>query len=136
MNILERRDATQRTMDRFVGRPFAWGKYDCGKMLISHLREMNHRPTIGVGGTWCTPLGLKRFLARKGGSGAACLDGWGLPRIAPAEAWIGDVIEMPGEPPFGAFGVSIGNGRALAYYEEAEGAAVIQPLQFIAAWRL
>lgn len=136
MILIERRDATLRTMERFVGPAFDWGKYDCGKMLIAHLREMGHRPRIGAGGTWKTPLGLKRFLASHGGSGAACLDGWGLMRIAPAMAIVGDILEMPGEPPFGAFGICVGNARVMAYHEDTEGAAIIQPTDYVAAWRV
>lgn len=136
MNLVQRRDATKRTMERFVGRPFTWGEFDCGKMLIAQLREMKHRPVIGPGGTWKNAVGLKRFLSRHGGSGAACLDGWKLPRITGAEAWLGDIVEMPGEPPFGAFGIVVGNGRVLAYHEDTEGAAIIQPAQIIGAWRL
>jgi hypothetical protein len=45
MNLIERRDATLRTWKKFDGHPFAWGKYDCGKLVISHLREMGHRPS-------------------------------------------------------------------------------------------
>lgn len=133
--MVKRAEATRATLDRYAGKPLIFGKDDCGKMLISHLREMGHRPLIGPGGTWKSLLGLRRFLARHGGSGADCLDQWGLLRITPASAVVGDIIEMPGEPPFGAFGVCLGNGRVLAWHEDAEGAAVIQPLQYVAAWR-
>ncbi len=42
---------------------------------------------------------------------------------------------MPAALAIGAFGIAIGNGRVLAYYEGLEGAAIIQPVQFLAAWR-
>lgn len=136
MDLEKRRNATRQTLDRFAGQPFAWGEFDCGKMVIAHLRLMGHRPLLGPGGSWKTPIGLQRFLRRHGGSGAACIDGW-LPhsRIIPAQAIVGDIVEMPGDGLFGAFGISVGNGRILAYHEEAEGAAIIQPVQFLAAWR-
>lgn len=137
MNLNKRRDATQQTLNRFVGQPFAIGRFDCGKMVISHLRAMGRRPRIGPGGTWQSMMGLHRFLRRHGGSGAACLDGW-LPhsRISGASAIIGDIVQIPGEEPVGAFGVCVGNGRVLAYHEDAEGAAIIQPLQYLSAWRI
>ncbi|MGW8202973.1 DUF6950 family protein [Sphingomonas bisphenolicum] len=137
MDLLKRRDATSKTVERFAGHPFAWGQYDCGKMVIAHLRLMGRRPVLGPGGSWKTMAGAHRFARRHGGTGAACLDGW-LPhaRIVPAQAIIGDIVEMPGEEPFGAFGVCVGNGRVLAYHEDAEGAAIIQPVEYLAAWRV
>lgn len=135
----ERVAATRKTMEHFAGKPLDYDKFDCGKMVIAHLRNMGHRPKIGPGGTWKSLLGLRRFLAAHGGSGAACLDGWGLPRITPAEAWVGDILELPGEPPFGAFAVCIGNGRALGWPEQEEAmntAAVVQPHLYVAAWRV
>ena len=141
--IVARRDATQRSIDRFVGRALDFTRGDdCGKMAIFHLREMGNRPTIGAGGTWKSVLGAKRFMNRHGGSIAAVLDGWGLPRILPAEAVIGDVIELPGAPPFGAVAIVVGNGRVLGWHRGAGGgdgvprAAILQPLTPITAWRV
>ncbi|MAN12108.1 MAG: hypothetical protein CMN63_06805 [Sphingobium sp.] len=137
MDLAARRDATRRTVERFAGHPFAWGQYDCGKMVIAHLRLMGRRPVLGPGGSWKSAVGLARFLRRHGGSGAACLDEW-MPhsRIIPAQAIIGDVVEMPGDSVGGTFGVCVGNGRVLAYHEDAEAAAIIQPGQYLAAWRV
>lgn len=138
MNLAARRDATRKTADRFIGHAFKWGQYDCGKMVIYHLRAMGHRPWIGPEGTWKSMPGAHRFARRHGGTGAACLDGWlgEHNRIIPAMAMIGDIIQIPGEEPFGAFGVCVGNGRMLAYHQDTDGAAIIQPHQFIAAWRV
>ena len=134
MNLSERRDAVEATLARFAGRPFAFGVCDCGLMVIAHLKAMGW--PIRTGGTWKTALGLKRFLRRHGGSGAACIDGWGVPRIAPAMALIGDVVELPGETEFGSFGVAIGNGRVLAFHQDVDGAAILQPNDPpLAAWR-
>ncbi len=124
---------TAATIDAFAPHAFAFGKHDCGKMVIGHLKAMGWK--ICTGGTWSTAIGLKRFLRRHGGSGAACIDGWGVPRIGAAYAIIGDIVEMAGEPPFGAFGVCVGNGRVLAYHEDAAGAAILQPSHLLAAWR-
>ncbi|WP_407698081.1 DUF6950 family protein [Stakelama tenebrarum] len=134
--MVDRRDATRRTMDRFLGRPHALGSADCGKMGIFQLRQMGKRPRIGAGGTWKSRLGAVRFMNAHGGSMAACLDGWGLPRILPAEALIGDLIEMPGEAPFGAMVVYLGNQSALGWHEEAEGCAVLRVRHPLRAWRL
>lgn len=134
MGLVERVNAVNATIEGFAGRPFAFGDCDCGKMVIAHLKAMGW--TIKTGGTWTSTLGLKRFLRRHGGSGAACIDGWGVPRIPPAAAIVGDIVELRDEGDLGAFGVVVGNGRILAFHEDAPGAAVLQPIEPpIAAWR-
>lgn len=132
-NILEREKLVQALLDEFAPQKFEWGKYDCGKMVIRHLKAAGYK--INTGGTWSSQIGLMRFLRRHGGSGAACLDGWGLARIPPARAMMADIVEIDGaDSPFGAFGIVVGNGRVLAYHEAVETLAVIQPAELIAAW--
>lgn len=134
MNLAERRDATAKTLEAFAGKDFAFGQCDCGLMVIAHLKAMGWN--IKTGGAWKTALGLKRFLRRHGGTGSACIDGWGVPRIPPAAAVIGDIVEMEGETEFGSFGVAVGNGRVLAFHQDVIGAAIIQPVSPpLAAWR-
>jgi len=131
--MLDRKTLTVATLDHFGPHPFEWGKFDCGKMVIHHVKAAGH--AAPTGGTWTTPRGLVRFLRRHGGSGAACLDGWGLVRKPPAYALMGDVVEIGGgEPPFGAFGIVIGNGRVMAYHEAHSGLTIMQPLNIISAW--
>jgi hypothetical protein len=132
--LIERTEAVNAAIAGFAGRALEIGTIDCGKMLVAHLKALGWK--ISTGGTWRNAIGLQRFLRRHGGSGAACLDGWGLPRIPPAMAIIGDIVELDGEPPFGAFGIAVGNGRVLAFHEDAEGAAILQPMKPpLAAWR-
>jgi hypothetical protein len=134
MNLVERTEAVNALIEQFAGKPFALGTCDCGKMVIAHLRAMGW--PIKTGGTWKSAVGAKRFLRRHGGTGAACIDSWGLPRIAPAAAITGDVVELPDGTDLGAFGVVVGNGRVLAFHEHADGVAIIQPgVAALAAWR-
>lgn len=133
--LIAKREAVQAAVEEFGGKPFAWGTVDCGKMVISHLRRLGWK--IRTGGTWRSAIGLQRFLRRHGGSGAACLDGWGLARIPPAMAIIGDIVEIGGEPPFGAFAIVVGNGNVLAFHQDVEGAAILHPdVPPLAAWRV
>jgi cell wall-associated NlpC family hydrolase len=60
---------------------------------------------------------------------------WGLPRIAPAAALPGDLVQMPGDDTIGAMTIYVGNGRVLGYHEAVEGAVVMQPVEMVAAWR-
>lgn len=135
MKLVERVNAVNATIERFSGKPFEFGACDCGKMVIAHLKAMGW--PIRTGGTWKNAVGLKRWLRRNGGSGAACIDAWGLLRIPPAARIVGDIVELEGETEFGCFGIAVGNGRILAFHEDAIGAAIIQPagLPIKAAWR-
>jgi hypothetical protein len=137
LNPFERRDRTIITRDRYAGRDLDYFEYDCGKLVIEHLRRMDW--DIPKVGDWRSKLGLAKFIRRNGGSGGAVLDGWGLERMAPARAIIGDIVEMPGEPPFGAFGLCLGNGAVLAWSEHevaGDRAAILRPTQFVAAWEV
>lgn len=135
MNLAERTEATRATLERFAGVPFDFGRCDCGLMTIAHLKRMGWKPKTGH--LWKSTNGARKWLKAHGGDFPAFLDSVGLQRIAPAAAIIGDVMQLCGEPPFGAFGIAVGNGRVLAFHEDVEGAAIIQPtgLPIIAAWR-
>lgn len=137
LDILQRQKITEQTALKFGDGPFEWGRRDCGKLVIHHIKAMGH--AIQTGGTWTTLTGLMRFLRRHGGSGAACLDQWGLTRIPPAYAIVGDVVQIEdADSPTGAFGIVFGNGRVVAYMEGVESLAVVQPLpgKICAAWRV
>lgn len=135
LDILTRRRLVDQVLAEFSIEPFKWGKRDCGKLLIWHIR--NSGRFIAADGTWSDARGLFKWLKRNGGSGAACLDGWGLERIAPARVLPADVVEIDGsDSPVGAFGVALGNGRVIAYHESHDVLAVIQPLRLKIAWSI
>ena len=134
--LLRRVAAAQATLDRFRARPFRFGTHDCARMVAFHLRRLGHPVRLAKAGSYRSTLGAARALRALGsGSLAEALDRHGLARIAPAAAIVGDIVELPGEPPFGALAVVMGNGRALAYHQDAEGAVVVQPTAYVAAWR-
>jgi hypothetical protein len=35
----------------------------------------------------------------------------------------------------GALAMAVGNGRVLSYHEDLDGADIVQPIQYLAAWR-
>lgn len=136
---LERRaDAAQLLLDEWRDRPFSWQDgVTCVRLCAAHLRRMGYRPPLAKAGRYKTALGARRALERAGFADlAAGLDAMGLPRIAPAAALIGDIVELPGEAPFNALTVVIGNGRVLGFHEDLEGAGVLQPSEYISAWRV
>ena len=132
-----RRRAAQATVDRFKGVPFEYGKNDCVRMAAFVLRQLGHRPKLAKAGSYKSAAGAVRALKRAGyATLAEALDAMNLPRIAPAAALPGDIILVPGEAPFdGALHVAVGNGRTLAYHEDLIGADILQPTEYIAAWR-
>ena len=136
--LLRRQQAAQAAVDRFKGQPLAYGKNDCVRLAAFVLRKMGHRPQLAKAGSYSTALGAARALERVGFADlAAAVDAMGLPRIAPAAAWVADLVLLPAEGPFGgALSVAVGNGRVLGYHEDVDGADILQPVQYLTAWRV
>lgn len=135
--MVRRRDAAQATLDKFQGQPFKWGVRDCARLAAFHLRLMGYQVKMPPSGSYGSLLGARKALAKAGYDDLpAALDALGLRRIPPAAAAVGDLIQWPSENELAALGVVLGNGRMLAYHPEAKGAAVLQPVQFVAAWRV
>lgn len=136
--MIRRQQAAQAAVDRFKGQPWELGKTDCVRLAAFVLRKMGHRPRLGKAGSYSTKLGAVRALKRAGyDSLAAALDALGLERIAPAAARVADIVMMPGEGPFdGALTVAVGNGRVLGFNEAVGTAEILQPMEFVGAWRL
>lgn len=128
--------AAQATLSRFLDQPFQWGKNDCGRLVAFHLRKLGYPVKLAKAGTYASALGARRALQRLGFSSLhEAVDSYGLARIPPAAAIIGDIIALPSDDGVGALGVALGNGRVLAYHQDAEGAVVIQPTEYVTAWR-
>jgi hypothetical protein len=139
VNDLPRRAAAaQAAVKRFKGVPLAYGKNDCVRMAAFVLRRMGHRPQLGKAGSYRSAPGAVRALRRAGHETlAGALDGLGLVRIAPAAALPGDIVMLPAEGPFdGSLNIHVGNGRVLGYHEDAVGADILQPVRYLAAWRV
>lgn len=140
--MIRRRDATIATIARFQGQPFSWGRFDCARLAAFQARQLGWAVRIAKAGSYASALGAKRALARLGVSNLSeLIDAHAIPRIAPAAALLGDLIEIPAddEEPgegFGALTVALGMGRVLGWHPEVDGAAVLHPLVLTAAWRL
>lgn len=135
--FLRRRDATQATFDHFVGVPMRYGHVDCVQMAAFHLNQMGICTDLAPAGSYKTARGGVRVLKRLGyKSLAGALDGLGFVRIAPAFAWVGDIMELPGDAAPGALAVVLSNGRVLGFHENLVGADALQPLAPTVAWRI
>lgn len=135
--IERRATAAQATLDRFKGRPLRLGVNDCVRMAAFHLRKLGYAVKLPPSGSYRTVKSALRALEARGYPDlATALDDLGLERIAPASAMVGDILMMPAEHPLGALAIALGNGRVVGYHEDAIGAAVLQPNQWVGAWRV
>ncbi|WP_342249387.1 DUF6950 family protein [Sphingomonas sp. OTU376] len=136
-SLVRRRDAAQQILDAWKARPLRLGTNDCVRMIAAHLRKLGYKVKLPPSGSYRTVASATKALRAAGFSSVgAALDDLGLERIAPAAAIIGDILELPAVDGLGAFAIALGNGRAAAYHEDvAGGVQVIQPLEYVDAWR-
>jgi hypothetical protein len=133
--MIRRVAAAQATLDHFKGKPFVLGEADCARMAAFHLRQLKLKLKIAKAGSYKSPLSARRALIRAGFESLAdALDKHGFARIPPAAAVVGDILALPAEDDLGALAVALGNGRVLGWHPDAEGATVLQPTEFVAAW--
>lgn len=137
IEMIRRQQAAQATVDRFLDQPYELGKNDCVRLAAFALRKMGRRPQLGKAGSYSSTIGAVRALKRAGfATLAEAMDALGLDRIAPAAALPGDILLVPAEGPFdGALHVAVGNRRTISYHQDAIGATILQPIQYLAAWR-
>jgi hypothetical protein len=131
VNLIERMEATQKTVDRWKLKNFDPGKYDCIQMMVAHARLCHRRIRVPPYGDM---ISARRSMHHMGfktiGEG---MDKY-FQRIEPHRAIMGDFIEMPGTDAFTAITVSVGNGRVLGFHEEIGFADILEPLLISGAW--
>ncbi len=135
----ERAAAAESAIARFSGQPFAWGQFDCLRMVSHALRELGHAPPLRMAGKYSTLIGAHRALKR---TGFATLhdwvDAWGLKRITPAMALTGDVLALPSQiEAMPALALALQGGRVFVYVPELGTAAAVNLLSTtrpLAAW--
>jgi hypothetical protein len=136
MDLVRRAKAAQATLDRFRGQPFAWGKNDCARMALFHLRKLGKRIKGPPAGSYSNPAEAKRELKKLGHKTLGAFLDAHFERVPHAAAIIGDIMELPGAEGLSGLAVCLGNGRVVGYHETTEGAEVLQPLMISGAWRV
>lgn len=132
--LIRRRDAVQATIDRFDGKPFKLGQYDCARMAAFCVRQQGYRVSMLKGGRYSTERSAMKMLKGLGATSMAEVLDQHFPRLdGPAFAWPGDLIEMASEHRIGAIAVAVGNGRILGFHEGA--CRVLEPVDMVTAWR-
>lgn len=138
IEAVRRRQVATDAIARFRGVPLAFGTADCARLGTFVLYRMGHRSPLVRAMRYRTAGGAGRALHKLGfDSLVAAIDSIGLARIAPAAALPADLIMLPGEDVFGgSLTMAVGNGRVLGYHEDLSGADILQPVEYVAAWRL
>lgn len=135
--LVKRVAAAQATLNAARDKPFRLGRNDCARMSAAHLRRMGHKVKLPASGSYASLRGAVKALAARGFADLpAAMDGMGFERIAPAAALPGDILALPTDSPIGSLAVVLSNGRACGFLEDVVGAAVIQPVEYVAAWRV
>ena len=135
--IQRKAEAAQATAVRFKDVPLRLGRNDCARMAAYHLRRLGHQVRLPHSGAYASARSGKKALAALGfDTLAEALDSFGFERIAPAATMAGDIVELPSEGPLGAVTIALGNGRVIGWHQDASGAAVLQPIEWKAAWRV
>lgn len=122
---VRRQEATQATIDRFVGSTLAWSTNDCGRLIAFHLRKMGNKAPMPKAGSYRDAKGSLRALKEATGHTRmqdALEQHVGLVRITYAEARLGDLVAMPsadGED-WPAMFVALDNDRVLGFLSDGE----------------
>lgn len=133
MNLFERVQATQKTVDAFKGKQFKEGKFDCIQLVLCHARHCGKRIRIPRYGDWeSAALVLRQLGFRTLGE---AMDHH-FERIDRIRVLAGDYVEVPGNNGFSSLMVAVGNGRAIGFHEDVPHADILQPVLISGAWRI
>jgi hypothetical protein len=133
MNLIERVQATQKTVDAFKGKAFADGKADCIQLILCHARHMGRKIRIPrYGDTKSAAEVLRKLGFRTLGQ---AMDKH-FTRIETSGILAGDIVESLGSNGFSALMIAVGNGRTLGFHESIPHCDILQPLIVTGAWRI
>lgn len=115
--LIRRRDATQRTLNRFRGVNFDWSGVTCAHLAHAHLSEMGHDvPNIPQ---FDTALGAARALQSLGWDSVSDMLDSLLPRIAPASMLLGDLALIKGAGGLDAIFICAGPLKVFGWRDDA-----------------
>lgn len=136
MNNLEiRAAATSATFARFNGEPLVLGKTDCARMVAFHLKQLGFDPALlPHSGTYSTEVGARRALRRLGVESLSEIMDRHFPRIAPAEALVGDISCVRAADLGDAMQVTLHRNTVLGFLDGVCGELVNQ--EYVACWRV
>lgn len=140
LSLIERKHATDRTLDKFRDRAFDWHGASCIHLARTQAVNMGHR--VPMLPPFRSAIGARSALKRTGHDTLVGLLDSLFPRIAPAFMLVGDLCAGPPDEEvagFCAIGIGDGVGNVLGWHE-SDGSK-LSPIkaalsQMTAAWRL
>lgn len=139
----KRAAALERTLLRWRHRPFDWDGASCLHLLRAHARNMGHRNLPRVPRFYSAGGALRALRGTGHATLADLLTRHFQLLPAPAFAWVGDLVLVPGEDgrtaPLGAIGISDGAGNVWMWHDAAaDGLRPVKELEahIVAGWRL
>lgn len=136
-HLLRRQRAVEACLKRFNGKALAWGRDDCVKLAALALRKQGVAVPLLKGVRYSSATtALRRLRALGHDDLAAAMDATGLARIAPAQAWPGDIVALPTDDEHWgcALTVAVNNGRVLGFFDGE--CQPVQPMKYQCAWRV
>lgn len=133
MNLVDRVNRTQKTIDVFKGKQFVDWKVDCIQLIGTHARHMGKRVKLPKYNDAKSAADAMRSLGFKTLSEAMDAN---FTRIDPGKVLVSDIVETLGTNGFSALMVALGNGRTLGFHETIPHCDVLQPLIISGAWRI
>ncbi|MFT4076841.1 MAG: hypothetical protein QM647_15050 [Asticcacaulis sp.] len=134
MDLIYRTACAEQTVAQYIDARFEWGRYDCARMTAAHVKRMGHKASLAMFGHYKSLAGAKRALTRAGFDSLEAVLDARFARIAPASAWVGDIIALPGDTDMPALAVRLTNGRVICL--AGEGFVIAEPVEYVAAWRI
>lgn len=126
--------ATSATFARFNGQPLVLGKTDCARMVAFHLKQLGFKLSLLKAGEYSTEVGARRALERLGVKSVSDLMDLHFPRIAPAEARVGDVLCVRGKTLGDSMQIALHRGHVLGLNEGVFAELIV--LEHLFAWRV
>lgn len=140
LTLPERKIATDRTLEKYRDRPFAWHGASCIHLARTQAVNMGHRVPMLPG--FRSATGAITALRKTGHASLIDLLDSLFVRIAPARMLAGDLCAGPPSddvPGFCALGIADGQGNIIGWHDEDGtklSAIKFAMAQMTAAWRL
>ena len=134
--LVRRKEATQRTLDRYRGVDFDWSSVTCVHLAREHLIEMGH--TVQEIPHFDTALGAARALQANGWDSVADMLDAHLERIAPASMLLGDLALIRGSAGLDAIFICAGPLKVFGWRDDAPDLVVLDVSfgELEGAWRV
>lgn len=137
-----RAKAASATFEKFNGKAFQLGKFDCARMTHFHLKQLGRKFSLLKGGEYSTEVGARLALKRLGVESLNDIMDQNFPRIedengnvSAAHALVGDVVALRSDTEVGdALGIVLHRGNVLGFLGGV--CAELKVSEYSAAWRV